>query len=1046
MYSDSTHFVYEILQNADDYGATIICFKLSKNAIVIEHNGEPFTEKNVEAITYFGKSTSRDVLVKTGRFGVGFKSVFAFTAIPTIISGNEHFQIDGLYRVREYPYPDGFSRSRTRIVLPFNHESEQPDFVEKLVRREEAYTQISECLTTLDLNTLLFTRNIQEIRWEIENHSACYRREDEMDANVRFTTITDGKQENQYVALSKVPKWENQPYKAVEIAFMIDAQERLSPIEDDSLYVLFKTKEKTGLKFMLNGPYRTNPARETISITDDFNLHLMKLTCELLKESLPYLRGRNFLTIEFLSVLPNQEDVIPEFYTPLRDTIVHEFQNEKITPTKRGDYEAASKLYQDRSGRGLSSLIQDEDLAILLGKDKATPLWVANTSQLTQKRDERSGRFVQDTNAQRRNKRIEDFLSMLHIREWKIEDLIRVLELQSNLVMEWLKEKSEIWHQRFYALLDDFISSIRWNYIEGQQYRTSLETLRIVRCSDGRHRSGRECYFLNGDAEPEVDLFNDVVALEEETQLQIQEEDGHEEYFFYVAKGVYSSGQNKDQQKKAHEFLETIGVREVDEVERIKVILNQRYTRNTSGLIKPREADLERFIKLVEADSAKAKLFTSYPILQIDKDSDNKRMWASPKKTFLDSPYLDTGLKSYFEAIDEVSEDRKWPLSLKYKTSGVDLARFAKFAEAVGTQTKLQPTEQRIPRQHPEYHYLVENALGQWRSDTGTNKDYTISECKILIENPTTEKSRLIWLTMCSLPESYLKAVYQCNQSHRHRGGHSSLVHELRKVKWVPQKNGDSTSFERPCNASVELLLEGFQYDKGQAWLEAVEFGKTAREQETEYILLNERAQEIGFDSADEAEKMAEIANEFRAQGKSLDELEGIVDNIRRKERRKELLIIGLSHAEESRYEDRARRIRISRASIDPRTRLIGEYSTGINEIECQMCRQAMPFKKYNSHEDYFEAVEALNKKYFPKEHEAQYLALCPECAARYKEYVKRRKKARKTLYRVLRDSDDPEVLLEINDSTIRIQFKEKHWQDIKTVVFYYENLYESED
>ena len=77
MYSDPTHFIYEILQNADDYGATEVIFKLSKDKLIIEHNGEPFTEENVKAITYFGKSTSREDLVKTGRFGVGFKSVFA---------------------------------------------------------------------------------------------------------------------------------------------------------------------------------------------------------------------------------------------------------------------------------------------------------------------------------------------------------------------------------------------------------------------------------------------------------------------------------------------------------------------------------------------------------------------------------------------------------------------------------------------------------------------------------------------------------------------------------------------------------------------------------------------------------------------------------------------------------------------------------------------------------------------------------------------------------------------------------------------------------
>ncbi len=89
MYSDFSHFVFELLQNADDYGATKVSFKLDCEELVIEHDGSPFTEENVRAISYFGKSTSRDDLVKTGRFGLGFKSVFAFTATPIIHSGDE---------------------------------------------------------------------------------------------------------------------------------------------------------------------------------------------------------------------------------------------------------------------------------------------------------------------------------------------------------------------------------------------------------------------------------------------------------------------------------------------------------------------------------------------------------------------------------------------------------------------------------------------------------------------------------------------------------------------------------------------------------------------------------------------------------------------------------------------------------------------------------------------------------------------------------------------------------------------------------------------
>ena len=1043
MYSDSTHFVYEILQNADDHGATEVCFKLSENEIVIEHNGESFTKENVEAITYFGKSTSRNDLVKTGRFGVGFKSVFAFTATPIIISGNEHFQIYGLYRIKEHPYPNDFSRSRTRIILSFNHESEQPDFVEKLMLRQEAYTQISQCLTTLNMKTLLFTRNIKEIHWKINDRSACYRREDEIDNNVRFTTITNGKHENKYVVFSKVPKWENEAHKAVEIAFAADAQGRLAPIDNDSLYVLFRTEETTGLKFILNGPYRTNPARETISKIDDFNLHLMKLTCELMKESLPYLRDGNLLTVEFLSVLPNEEDTLPDFYIPLRDTIISEFRNEKLTPTKRGAYEAASRLYRDRSGRGLSDLIQDMDLATLLGQDTTLPLWVANAPQLVQKRDER-GQFVQDTNARRRNKRIGDFLSMLDITEWTTEEFIEVLRARDNTIIGWLQVKPDDWHQRLYALLGDFLSSTFPYSYQTRERKNKLLLLNIVRCKDGNYRTGGQCHFPIGDAEFNADLLRVTTGIEAENTPSTEEDDEHIEDFHYVAKGIHTSGQNRDQQEKARKFLETIGVREVDETERIKMILKQRYM---SESFNPHEGDLERFIKLVEVDPSKANLFTSYPIFQIDKDLDNKNWWASPQQIFLDSPYLDTGLTAYYEAIEEKSNHFRRALSPKYAKSGIDPKRLGKFAEAVGTQTKLQISKHEISSDHPEWDWLM-SAPGTWVTDTGTNEDYSIHEFEALFYEPLIDKAKsidrakLIWRTMSCVSEFYLRARFRRNQSNESREAHSSLVHNLKDTTWVPQKNGDSISFVLPREASIERLLEGFPYESEQEWLQAIEFGEIAREQKAQYSRQNWFARELGFSSGVEAETMVEITNLLKEQGRSPDEL---LREFGIPKRRTERLTIELSDAEEKQYEIRARSIRSTRNTIDPHTFLREQY-TKFNNMECQMCRQEMPFKKRNSDDDYFEAVEAFGKDYFPKEHGAQHLALCPECAAKYQEYVKKDRVARKSLYNLLKDLDEPEVRLELRDFAIHICFNEKHWHDLKTVLHYYENVYEAEN
>ena len=178
MYSDFSHFVFEILQNADDYGATTITFNLTPEKLIIEHNGIPFTEKNVKAISYFGESTSREDLIKTGRFGLGFKAVFAFTATPAIHSGEENFRIYDLYRLEALPCPTDFEAKKTRICLPFNHMEERPDFVEPLITKETAFDRISRRLKKLDITTLLFTRNVLEIKWIIQEEKGHYRRWD----------------------------------------------------------------------------------------------------------------------------------------------------------------------------------------------------------------------------------------------------------------------------------------------------------------------------------------------------------------------------------------------------------------------------------------------------------------------------------------------------------------------------------------------------------------------------------------------------------------------------------------------------------------------------------------------------------------------------------------------------------------------------------------------------------------------------------------------------------------------------------------------------
>ena len=43
LYPDSAHFIYELLQNAEDAGASKVQFQLTKKGLSFQHDGRPFT-------------------------------------------------------------------------------------------------------------------------------------------------------------------------------------------------------------------------------------------------------------------------------------------------------------------------------------------------------------------------------------------------------------------------------------------------------------------------------------------------------------------------------------------------------------------------------------------------------------------------------------------------------------------------------------------------------------------------------------------------------------------------------------------------------------------------------------------------------------------------------------------------------------------------------------------------------------------------------------------------------------------------------------------
>ena len=156
LYSERTHFIFELIQNAEDAGATELVFELFDDRLELRHNGRPFDEADVRGVCGVGTSSKSGDLTKIGTFGIGFKSVYAYTDSPRIHSGAENFRIENYVRpFAAEPLPEPSSPDLgTLFIFPFDMAS---------VPASTAVAEISAALNAVEPATLLFLRSIERV-------------------------------------------------------------------------------------------------------------------------------------------------------------------------------------------------------------------------------------------------------------------------------------------------------------------------------------------------------------------------------------------------------------------------------------------------------------------------------------------------------------------------------------------------------------------------------------------------------------------------------------------------------------------------------------------------------------------------------------------------------------------------------------------------------------------------------------------------------------------------------------------------------------------
>ncbi|MCD7785377.1 MAG: hypothetical protein LUH18_07370 [Oscillospiraceae bacterium] len=382
LYTDKSHFIYELLQNAEDAGASKISFVQYDDRLEVLHNSRSFTNENLYALCDVGESDKTTNLNQIGEFGVGFKSVYGICKEVLLYSHPTENEISqGLKRfsykitdftdlsdIEDQDFSDEYT---TKFVFSYAIGEKFSSFTYYLPLKNT----ISKRLQNLGVTTLLFLKNLKSINYEIDMEDVKAKGSyslERLSVNDHCTLIRgvgignendDGNKIPSYLVFS-TPIDVSNSQRTVDIAFPVTKTDEGKYIfrkaNNSNISVYFPTGTESKLNFIVQGSFRTAPNRSDVPADNEDNKKLANIAADLLCESIRELAERNELNYSLIEILPLDESAFENYalFKVMYERMCQLFSTEELIPYDGGYTNAKSALIA--RGKDLSTVFTDE--------------------------------------------------------------------------------------------------------------------------------------------------------------------------------------------------------------------------------------------------------------------------------------------------------------------------------------------------------------------------------------------------------------------------------------------------------------------------------------------------------------------------------------------------------------------------------------------------------------------------------------------------------------------------------------------------------------
>ena len=993
IYPEEAHFIYELLQNAEDAKATEVYFEIQKTQLIFKHNGtKMFDADDVDSITNIAKSTKRENYVQAGKFGIGFKSVYAFTDTPSIYCDTVCFRIDQLLLPVQIEDLKNRESGWTEFRFPFDSPK---------ITANDARKKIRQGLVEIESTTLLFLNNINQLNYKLDDGSLYSVKKE---VNGRFVTCTMSKsnnvfkQKNTWLRFSKDSSLNGKNVQ-MDVAFpMVYKEDSYSFTRGgDKVCIKFLAKnEKSNLRFYINAPFGCTPARDTVNKEDKSNQSLIREIAGLMSTTITELRDTGYLTDDFFEILPLEEDEVPAFYQPIVEAIKNSFSDRRNLPTMvEGQYVTtengimSSRNVIDKifTQKDIRTLYQNENLCFVKNRPVNSRAYKFLKS-LKIKELSPDSALVQMTNVS--NKDLVDWLKLRS--NEKLVDLysflskgIDILEHQAEKYEEYEDYASDKIDRKYATLEERRFGNL---YLRLNKQIQDIKKIAIVKTAGGDFTVASNVYLV----EAEIDVPSEFILAHKDIYKN------NEAKRFLKSMGAKSFTQE-----------ELRGYRYKNEIEAMKVYLSRLQRVEIQRATEPIEL-ARKILEFLRSHETNDIDWRNYRIVYARQSERHPATWQRTPDCCLDKPLIEeTGLGAAYSIHNKRIVD--------------------------GIYNNLQEDEKKswiefLKKNGVLWEIRVQRLVRSTGYVTGSDTDYIISNLKQYLELQNVPLARYIWRSLCSERGwhfTYATKRYQKNRNYSTRCEDSTALFLLKYTKWVPDRSG---KFQLPRNVSRETIDSSFVIDESNGFLEAIDFGVNAKKREEEEKARREKefleqekqveaAKRLGFDSTEavlaskeDSKKIAKL----KELGLDIDEIISAEENRKREKQRKDIATMlserkdeKFKEARSSEYEPAAvvqnperskKKVeeelreepeeRKKKISIRKETKPNNEEKQFLNNQysgRCQVCSKRI-IKKDGSF--YFEAINFMDTSVLEEKYLTGFslgwnsLCMCPNCAAEY--------------------------------------------------------------